>query len=630
MSSRSVLRFLGLALALAALGPASLASAQRCVDPADSADDPAANRFCGAELRSGFGGTAGYGSDTSCLRQNDDGSSAPIDITPYFPMGLRFFTPTPHTRIYVNTNGNITFGGPVPTYTPSAFPVSSNPMIAPFWADVDIRRADGSCGESFGTTCTSCTPCQPFASDQVWWHFETGRAIFTWDEVSYFDCKSDRRQSFQLILEEVEVCGASNGDFNVEFRFNRCEWDTGDASGGSGGFARDEACTRPLPFLPESCPISSDIPCVGGRCQGIAAQSGFDAGNMMNFFEIVGSRETRTINRRLCEESNVGEPGVWRFQLREGAVQCPEAGMECDTGMQGICASGRTSCACSGAECTTSCQPQVTPRAERCNQLDDDCDGMVDDEGEGALCPAGQECVDGACVGTCFEGGCPAGFTCTDLGCVEAACAGVTCPPGQRCRGGECVDACGGVTCPAPTVCVGGACVDACAGISCDECTACDGGACVARCDRGGSCGAGEECDTSTGACVDAGCAGRACTGGQICRAGACVDPCVGAVCPEGEMCSGGACVPEVAAMPDAGMPEDAGSPGEVDSGAPPMEFDAGTPGEPDAGRRRTPPSTGDGCCTVAAGAERGRQGGALLAALALGLAMAVRLRRRR
>ena len=99
-----------------------------------------------ATLISGLGGTAGYGPDGQCLSPNDDGSSDFIDITPHFPMGLRFFDTT-HTRVFVNTNGNVTFSGRVSTFTPRAFPVAAQPMIAPYWADVDIRRTGGACME---------------------------------------------------------------------------------------------------------------------------------------------------------------------------------------------------------------------------------------------------------------------------------------------------------------------------------------------------------------------------------------------------------------------------------------------------------------------------------------------------
>lgn len=41
----------------------------------------------------------------------------------------------------VNTNGVISFSGGVSTYTPEAFPVSDNPLIAVFWGDVDTIDA---------------------------------------------------------------------------------------------------------------------------------------------------------------------------------------------------------------------------------------------------------------------------------------------------------------------------------------------------------------------------------------------------------------------------------------------------------------------------------------------------------
>jgi hypothetical protein len=578
------------AFVLLTLGlPTLRASAQRCVSPTDRTDMPGANRYCGVDLIGGLGGTAGFGDNMSCLSQNDDGSSPRIDITRAFPRGLRFFTTT-HTSVYVNTNGNITFSGPLSTYTPRAFPVASQPMIAPYWADVDIRMADGRCQEPGATTCTSCTPCYATAANQVWWYLEPGRAIFTWDEVGYYNCHDDRRMSFQLILTAAPGC-ADEGDFDVEFRYNRCEWETGDASGGSGGFG------------------------------GTPAQAGFDAGNSRDFVEIMGSRMPG-IARRLCEESNVGEPGIWRFQIRSGVVMCPDAGMPCRVpGQLGVCAEGRTNC----VGRTTECVQQVMPSPERCDALDNDCDGVVDDMDSGPLCPALQMCVRGTCTETCFEGGCPDGFTCTSMGCVETACADVICRDGERCRGGVCVPACDGIVCPYGQSCVGGRCVDACAGITCDDCTVCESGACVARC-MFAPCGAGQTC-TPEGRCVETACVGVTCGAGSHCRSGACVDSCEGARCPPGEICELGACVP-APPPPDAGPPprpdggiasEDAGGE-DIDAGGS-EDIDAG-----EGGMRRPPPRRG-GCCSVGPGAERGGARGALLALALLALAVASRRR---
>ena len=188
---------------------------------------PSGEAAAQATLLNGFGGAAGYGPNGQCLSRNDDGSGPAVDVTPVFPTGLRFFTQT-HTSMYVNTNGNITFSDRLSTFTPNPFPVANQPMIAPYWGDVDIRQQSGTCsGFSVGTTCTVCQPCHNPSENGIWWHFDVPnqRIIITWDRVGYYNCNNDRRMSFQLILSNPGGC-SEPGDFDVEFRFNRCEWET--------------------------------------------------------------------------------------------------------------------------------------------------------------------------------------------------------------------------------------------------------------------------------------------------------------------------------------------------------------------------------------------------------------------
>lgn len=546
-----------------------------------------------APLLTGLGGERGYGE--TCLHRNDDGSSSAIDLTPVFPAGLRFFDRT-HTRVFVNTNGNITFGGALSTYTPNAFPVANQPMIAPFWADIDTRGNPSNPGgcypfESSGT-CSG-------GDNSVWWDLdrENQRLIVTWHNGGYFSCNTDLRVNLQLILTAVPSCGGGATDFDVEFRYNRCEWEAGDVSRGDSG---DGSPTQPV-----------------NGFGGIEAQAGFDAGNTRDYVAIMGSRRAGIANL-LCTTSNVGEPGVWRFQIRSGTVLCPEAGEACDTEQQGVCAEGVTQCVGMG----TSCEPIVPASDERCDALDNDCDGNTD-EGEGICGSATAVCDRGTCVDVCFEGGCPEGLVCSEEGrCIEPGCDDVECPPGQRCRGGECVDACDGVTCPAGQDCRAGRCLDLCADLSCDpECSVCSAGECVPRCNLpGNSCDAGQLCNAE-GLCVPTECSGVTCEAGSTCVAGrGCVDACEGAVCPTGETCMTGECVPNMSIMPDsdAGMEE---------------ETDAGEPEEPDAGpvdAGRIPPRRGDdGCGCVAAGA--GSDTPVLpLALSALGFALVIARRRRR
>lgn len=570
---------------------------------------PASRTKAEVPLIDGFGGPVGYG--TSCLGPNDDGSSRRIDLSPVFPAGINFFGRT-HTSMFVNTNGNVSFSDELPKYTPEPFPVADRPMIAPFWADVDIRtdcdtQPDGGTGYA--------GDCHNPSSNGVWWTLDTAgrRVVVTWDRTAYYACHSDKVMSFQLILSPVEAseCTAA-GDFDVEFRFNRCEWNTGDASGGTNGLSggrRTVACIN-VPFIGETCPLG-DFPCVSGSCTGepTAAQAGFDAGNSMDFVEIMGSR-TNDIHTILCTQSNVGEAGIWRFSIRAGSVVCPDAGQVCDTGRMGVCAQGRTACVGDG----TVCQPEVTPSAERCDALDNDCNGVVD---EGDLCPSPQICERGRCVDVCFEGGCPPGHECDAASgrCIETACAGVECPAGQRCTAGRCIEGCEGVRCPAGLSCAGGRCVDLCAGSTCDStCTVCEEGTCIERCDISG-CPSGQGCGAD-GHCVEEACVDVSCPAGQACRGGSCVDACEGALCPDGDECRAGACVP-IGAPP----PTDAGTTPGTDGGA----ADGSVPGSDGGGRPRGR-AGGAGCACRAMGQGNSLASDALLVLIALGL---IRRRRR-
>lgn len=500
-----------------------------------------------------FGGPAGFG--RGVLPANDDGSSEAIDLTGAFSGGLRFYG-GPYTEFWVNNNGSITFAGPEYTYTPIAFPIASRPMIAPYWGDVDTRARSG---------LSSST------ENLVYWHLEPGRLIVTWYQVGYFSSHNDLRMNFQLILSNATGCGS--GDFDVEFRYDVCEWVTGDASGGSGGHG------------------------------GTPAQAGFDAGNLTDFIALPGSFTEDIVN--LCETTNVegfGEfpeptPGLWRFSVRAGAVVCREDMICLIPSAVGPCAIGRTQC----VDNTPVCQPITTPVDELCDGVDNDCNGTPDDAP--GLCGSELTCQLGQCVPPCFEGACIEGYMCeAELGaCVETACVDVDCPSAnQRCEAGECVDACLGIVCPFGEQCISGVCVDPCRSVECDEGRLCRGGICVLRCPCS-PCPLGETC-MADGSCEPYGCDIVTCGEGQYCQNSTCHDACEGVVCPRGQECDVGHCViarphpPEDAGMPpsDAGLgsdsgvfPEDAGADG-GDAG------DAGTPREP------SPPAR-EGCgCRVA------------------------------
>jgi MYXO-CTERM domain-containing protein len=227
------------------------------------------------------------------------------------------------------------------------------------------------------------------------------------------------------------------------------------------------------------------------------------------------------------------------FVFYISGISCMGGGQACTTPLQGACSLGRTDCAV-GSE-APACRPIIQPGKELCDNVDNDCNGMVDD-GPG-LCLAGQVCDKGVCVAACSTGefNCRIGTVCNAAGfCVDEACATVSCPAGQACRAGNCINACDGTTCPPGQECQLGRCVNPCAGITCPAGRVCERGLCVTDCACRG-CSAGLVCG-GDGRCADTMCANVTCPTGQVCEAGVCKDPCAGVVCPGGATCVNGVC----------------------------------------------------------------------------------------
>jgi hypothetical protein len=143
--------------------------------------------------------------------RNDDGSS------PLVPIGfnVNFFGRT-RTHTYVNNNGNITFDAALATFTPFGLVNTQREIIAAFFADVDTR-APGSQLVTFG-------------QDTI-----GGKKAFgvNYVDVGYFNVHADKLNSFQLLLIDRSETG--EGNFDIEFNYQRISWETGDASGGANG-----------------------------------------------------------------------------------------------------------------------------------------------------------------------------------------------------------------------------------------------------------------------------------------------------------------------------------------------------------------------------------------------------------
>lgn len=215
---------------------------------------------------------AGFNSST--LGRTDDGSSGPVSI------GFAFnFFGASYTQLYVNNNGNVTFDGPLSSFTPFGIATGVQPIIAPFFADVDTRHRDsGVVTYGRGTY--------------------QGQAAFgvNWTNVGYYNAAANRLNSFQLLLVDRSDLGQGNADFY--FNYDRILWESGAASGGSNGRG------------------------------GLSARAGWSNGDD-RYTELVGSGINGAFldggPNALRAGSNIGEAGRFLFEVRSGTVvEVPE------------------------------------------------------------------------------------------------------------------------------------------------------------------------------------------------------------------------------------------------------------------------------------------------------------------
>ncbi len=151
------------------------------------------------------------------LPANDDGFTDRVSIG-----FLTNFFGGAYTTLYVNNNGNVTFDQPQSEFTPYDLTSTQRVIIAPFFADVDTR------GNGSGLT--------TYGIDTIDGHPSFG---VNWFNVGYFSGHTEKLNSFQLVLISRSDLGP--GDFDIEFNYAQIRWETGGASGGSGGLGGHSA-----------------------------------------------------------------------------------------------------------------------------------------------------------------------------------------------------------------------------------------------------------------------------------------------------------------------------------------------------------------------------------------------------
>jgi hypothetical protein len=143
--------------------------------------------------------------------RNDDGFSGPVSLG----YTLQNFFGADYSSIFINNNGNVTFTDGLAAFTPTGPQGASQPVIAPFFADVDTRNAGS------GVVYVN----QSIADE----------TIITWDRVSYYGATDSKLDTFQLVIRGAGYATPA-GEGQIGFFYGDMNWETGDASGGSGGF----------------------------------------------------------------------------------------------------------------------------------------------------------------------------------------------------------------------------------------------------------------------------------------------------------------------------------------------------------------------------------------------------------
>jgi hypothetical protein len=231
---------------------------------------------------------AGFNDNT--LSRNDDNSTSVVPMG--FSQPLNFFG-NDYSQLYVNNNGNVTFDQALGTYTPFDLTSTGRVVIAPFFGDVDTRNT-GTAPVTYG-----------YGTSTVDGHDAFG---VNWVNVGYYNQHADKLNNFQLVL--IDRSDIEPGDFDIEFNYDRIQWETGDASGGSGGLG------------------------------GASARAGYSngTGEPGTSFELPGSAvngaflDSNPSSGLIHNSLNSTQPGRYVFHVRNGVVEPPNEPPTADAG----------------------------------------------------------------------------------------------------------------------------------------------------------------------------------------------------------------------------------------------------------------------------------------------------------
>ena len=121
----------------------------------------------------------------------------------------------------VSTNGAVSFGAAMTSYTSEAFPIA-NKIITPFWADVDINNGGDICYRESSSTADISKATQIIRSLYPTLTSFSAKAVFvaTWKDVHFFGSEVEKVNYFKMlsfIIHREYFCCEMHVEVTLDF-----------------------------------------------------------------------------------------------------------------------------------------------------------------------------------------------------------------------------------------------------------------------------------------------------------------------------------------------------------------------------------------------------------------------------
>ncbi|TAK24010.1 MAG: hypothetical protein EPO40_24925, partial [Myxococcaceae bacterium] len=347
---------------------------------------------------------------------SDDGTAGES-----LPFTFRFYG-SPYSYVGIASNGQLSFVLPTYSWVNSMLPTAAvENTIFGFWDD--IYQRNGICTATVGAA-----PLRRYIAEWEDNFFYPPGSSNASEHITFEISLSEGSNAIDVLYGRMEGQGdrGSGGDATIGI-----QRDTGSAFDLLGynttGVASAGSSVRWLPGSSSVCNATADcVACANGAPCSLPGVCVIGVLDCSTGAPVCTRAGTRPPAAETCNGVDDDCDGLIDEGVTQGCYTGPAG-----TGGVGVCRAGTQSCS---AGAWSACAGQVVPGAESCNNLDDDCDGGVDN-GVSRGCYTGPAGTSG--VGVCRGGtqGCSAG--------AWGACTGQTLPGAESCNNLD--DNCNGV-----------------------------------------------------------------------------------------------------------------------------------------------------------------------------------------